>query len=122
MTQGKCRTCGEAIRSRRSSTGSAQANFLKAVKRHYKIKHPNTISRRISKGLKASNENPTVQDFVSALQGGVRGALKVYGDMTERQYKHMKNTMDALEPVLPLEILASWKAVEALHDHLKGED
>ncbi len=122
MVQGKCRTCGEAIRSRVSSKASAQANFLKAVKRHYKKKHPNTISRRISKGLKASNENPSYQDFITALQGGVRGALKVYGDMTDRQYRHMKQTMDALEPVLPLEILASWKAVEALHDHLKGDD
>lgn len=118
---GKCRTCGEVIRSRASTKASAQANFLKAVKRHYKKKHPNTISRRISQGLRRSNDNPTVQDFISALQGGVRGALKVYGDMTERQYQHMKRTMDALEPILPLEILASWKAVEALHDHLKGD-
>lgn len=118
---GKCRTCGETIRSRVSTKASAQANFLRAVKRHYKKKHPNTLGRRISRGLRLSNENPSVQDFITALQGGVRGALKVYGDMTEKQYQHIKRTMDALEPILPIEVQASWRAVEALHDHLKGD-
>lgn len=121
MVQGKCRTCGEAIRSRVSSKGSAQANFLAAVRRHYKKKHPNTLSRRISAGLKASQENPSVQDMVNALAKGPRAALKVYGSWTEKQYRVMKVTMDALEPMLPEPVKASWLAIEAFHDHLKGE-
>jgi len=116
MTVGKCRTCGETIRSRRSHTHSAQANFLKAVRRHYKTKHPNTLSTRISRGIKASHDNPSIQDFITALQGGVRSALTIYAKFTETQYQQIKKVLDALEPVLPIEIVASWKAIEAFHD------
>jgi len=91
------------------------------VKAHYKKKHPNTISRRISKGLKASQENPSIQDMVTALQEGTRSALKVYGQWTEAQYQAMKKVIDALEIVLPSEIVIAWRAIEAIHDRDKGE-
>lgn len=116
MVVGKCKTCGETIRSRKSDKNSAKANFLSAVRRHYKKKHPKTLSRRISQGLKASQENPSVQDMVNALRSGVRASLQVYGKYTEAQYQRMKVVMDALEPYLPAEIVLSWKALEAIHD------
>lgn len=86
------------------------------MRKHYKIKHPKTLSRRISDGLRRSQENPSYQDMVDALQGGVRDAIGIYKRWTEAQYQHMKRVMDALEPVLPVEIVASWKAIEAFHD------
>lgn len=116
MTVGKCKTCGETIRSRRSDKNSAQANFLKAVKAHYKKKHPNTISRRISQGKRSSYNNPSFQDFFTSLSEGPRAAIKIYRAYTERQYQHIKVMMDAIEPILPVEVLASWKAIEAIHD------
>lgn len=116
MVQGKCKTCGETIRSRRSHTHSAQANFLTAVRKHYKKKHPNTLSRRISSGIKASQNNPSIQDMVTALQEGVRSALVIYGKWTETQYQAFKKVIDALEPFLPPEIVISWRAIEAIHD------
>lgn len=121
MTTGKCRTCGEVIRSRRSTKHSAQANFLSAVRRHYKLKHPNTLSRRISQGLKASQENPTIQDMVTALQEGTRSALVIYGAWTDAQYQLMKRTMDAIGILLPLEVRLVWESIEAFHDHRKAK-
>ena len=103
--KGKCKTCGETITARKSKKASAQANYLKAVRRHYKEKHPNTIGRRISKGLRNRNENPSIQDMVEALRSSPRAALDVYKNYTERQYQHMKRVMDALEPVLPAELV-----------------
>lgn len=121
MVVGKCRTCGEVIRSRKSDKHSAQANFLSAVRRHYKKKHPNTLSRRISQGLKTSQDNPTVQDMVTALQEGTRSALVIYGAWTEAQYQHMKRTMDAIAPLLPIEVRLAWESIEAFHDHRKAK-
>jgi len=57
--------------------------------------------------------------MVSALREGPRSALKVYRSWTERQYQHMKSVMDALEPVLPLEIRVAWRTIEAFHDELE---
>lgn len=118
--KGTCKTCGETIRSRRSDKNSAKANFLKAVKKHYKKKHPKTLGRRISQGLKSSKTNPNVQDFIESLKEGTRSALKVYRSFTEKQYQHIKAVIDPLEPYLPIEVVASWRAIEAIHDeHLK---
>jgi len=72
--------------------------------------------RRIKEGKRASEENPSYQDLVTALQEGPRAALKIYVTYTERQYQRIKSLMDALETVLPPEVVASWKAIEALHD------
>ena len=71
---------------------------------------------RIKAGKRRAQENPSYQDIVSALQEGPKAALKVYGDLTERQYQHMKAMMDALEPILPLEIQVAWRTIEAFHD------
>ena len=76
--------------------------------------------RRIKEGQAASELNPSVQDLVSALQEGPRAALKVYRSFTEKQYQTFKVIMDALETILPIEVVASWKAIEAFHDMMKG--
>lgn len=73
---------------------------------------------RIKAGKAKAAENPSYQDLVTALREGPRAALKVYGDFTERQYQHIKGMMDALETILPLEIVIAWKAIEAFHDEL----
>lgn len=119
MVVGHCKTCGEEIRSRRSDKNSAQSNFLAAVRRHYKKKHPNTIGRRISHGLKSSDDNPTIQDFVSALQGAPAAAISAYEELRKKDWMKLKRVMDAVEPIMPIEMKATWKAVEAFHDHRK---
>ena len=117
--KGKCSICGEEIRSHRSHLNSARANFLKAMRKHQWKKHRNTMIRRIKAGKAKALENPSIQDMVVALKEGPRGALDIYQSWTERQYQYMKNMMDALEPYLPIEIQASWKAIEVFHDELK---
>lgn len=104
------------IRSHRSKKNSARTNFLKAMRKHQWGSHRNTMISRIKAGKRRAEENPSVQDLVSALQSGPRAALKVYKQMTDRQYQRMKNVMDALEPLLPLEVQIAWKTLEAIHD------
>ena len=58
--------------------------------------------------------------MVTALQEGTRSALKVYGQWTEKQYQAMKVVMDALEVILPPNVVVAWKAIEAIHDRDKG--
>lgn len=118
--KGKCSICGEEIRSHRSSKNSAKANFLKAMRRHQWGRHRNTMISRIQAGKLKAAQNPSIQDMVSALQEGPRSALKIYRSWTERQYQHMKKVMDALEPVLPLEVNIAWKTLEAMHDDIHG--
>jgi len=74
------------------------------------------MGRKISRGLKASKTNPSTQDFIEALKEGPRSALKIYKQYTEKQYQHIKAVMDPLEPYLPIEVVASWRAIEAIHD------
>lgn len=89
---------------------------MKGMRKHQWNKHRNTMISRIKAGKRRAQQNPSYQDIVTALQEGPRSALKVYGDLTERQYQHMKAMMDALEPILPLEIQIAWKTIEAFHD------
>ncbi len=74
---------------------------------------------RIKAGKARAAENPSFQDFITALKEGPRAALDVYKSFTEKQYQLMKKVLDALEPVLPPEIVISWKAIEAFHDALE---
>ncbi len=77
------------------------------------------MRRKIKAGIKASNGNPNVQDFMVALLDSPRAALRIYASFTERQYQHIKKVMDGLESVLPPALLVSWKAVEAMHDYIE---
>ena len=78
------------------------------------------MKRRIREGKASSALNPSIQDLVSALLEGPRAALKVYGDFTERQYQNTKAVMDAVETLLPPEVVIAWKTIEAVHDRDKG--
>jgi len=116
---GKCSICGETIRSRKSSKGTARANFLRAVRKHMWKYHRNTMISRIKAGKKASDENPTVQDFIEALKTAPGRAFKIYQKMRQKDWMVLKRTMDAIENILPVEMKATWKAIEAVHDTLK---
>jgi len=116
--RGKCSICGETIRSRRSSKGSAQANFLRAVRKHQWKKHRNTMIDRIKAGKRTSAMNPTVQDFISALKDAPGRAFSIYKKMKLRDFATAKAVLDALEDVLPIEIRLTWRAIEAIHDEL----
>ena len=116
--RGKCSICGETIRSRRSIKGSAKANFLKAMRKHQWKKHRNTMIDRIKAGKQRSEMNPTVQDFISALKDAPGRAFTIYKKMKAKDFLTAKQVLDALEPVLPIEIRLTWKAIEAIHDEL----
>jgi len=62
--------------------------------------------------------NPTVQDFVSALKDAPARAYSIYAKMKAKDFNTAKQVLDALEPVLPIEIRVTWKAIEAIHDEL----
>ncbi|MBA7586152.1 hypothetical protein ES708_28148 [subsurface metagenome] len=116
--KGKCSICGATIHSHASKKNSARTNFLKAIRKHMWKNHRTTMISRIKAGRKASDNNPTVQDFISALQDSPGRAFSIYKKLRERDFKVAKQVMDALEPVLPTEIRISWKAIEAIHDEL----
>lgn len=111
---GHCSVCGERIAARNKS------NFIKKVGKHFRTEHPLAFSRRIKDGKRLASENPSLQDFMTALQESPREALRIYQKWTERQYQDVKRVMDALEPVLPVPIAASWKFIEATHDSFEG--
>ena len=117
--KGKCSICGETIRSHASHKNTAKANFLKAMRKHQWSRHRNTMISRIKEGKRRSARNPTVQDFVSALQEAPGRAYSIYQKMRERDFELAKAILDALEPILPIEMRATWKAIEAIHDELQ---
>jgi len=116
--KGTCSICGEVIRSHASHRNSAKANFLKAMRKHQWKKHRNTMIERIKAGKRRSEMNPTVQDFISALKGAPGRAFSIYEKMKAKDFATAKQVLDALEPVLPIEIRVTWKAIEAIHDEL----
>jgi len=117
--QGKCSMCGLVIRSRESSKGTAKANFLRAVRKHVWKHHRATMISRMKAGKRRSEDNPTVQDFVAALKDAPGRAFAIYEKMKAKDFQTAKQVLDALEPVLPIEIRVTWKAIEAIHDELR---
>jgi len=110
LYRGTCKICRETFAARSPSA------LLSKMSKHRWKKHSAWMIRKIKEGKAASEENPSYQDLVTALQEGPRAALKIYLTYTERQYQRIKGLMDALETVLPVEVVSSWKAIEALHD------
>jgi len=117
--KGTCSICGLVIRSRRSILRSAKANFLIAMRKHQWKMHRNTMISRIKAGKEANKNNATVQDFISALQDAPGRAFIIYQELRKKDWMVLKRTMDAIEPIMPIEMKATWKAVEAVHDTLK---
>ena len=104
------------IRSHASSKNSASANFLKAMRRHQWKNHRNTMISRIKAGKRRSSDNPTIQDFITALQGAPQRAIQIYEELRTRDWIQLKRVLDAMEPIMPVEMRATWKAIEAFHD------
>ncbi|MBA7549841.1 hypothetical protein ES705_42338 [subsurface metagenome] len=117
--KGTCSICGMVIRSHASYRSSARTNFLRAMRKHQWKNHRNTMIARIKAGKRKSENNPTVQDFISALKDAPGRAFTIYQKMTARDFSVAKQVLDALEPVLPIEIRVTWKAIEAIHDELQ---
>lgn len=63
-----------------------------------------------------ADENPSIQDFVTALQDAPRDAIRIYSKWTDFQYRQTKKFMDAFEHILPPEMTASWQLIELFHD------
>lgn len=74
---------------------------------------------RMKAGKKASEDNPTIQDFISALKEAPARAFRIYQKLRKRDFNIAKQVLDALEPLLPPEMRATWKAIEAIHDELR---
>ena len=114
--KGTCSICGMVIRSHASSLNSARTNFLKAMRKHQWKNHRNTMIARIKAGKRVSEDNPTVQDFIVALQGAPQRAIQVYETLRKKDWMKLKRVLDAMEPIMPIEMKATWKAIEAFHD------
>ena len=110
LYRGTCKNCREDFAARSPSA------LLSKMSKHRWKKHSNWMSRRIKAGKAAEFENPTIQDFIAALQENVRASIVLYRGMSDRQYRAVKEALDALEPVLPVKMVIAWKAVEAIHD------
>lgn len=114
--KGKCSICGEVLRSHASSKNTAKTNFLKVVRKHMWSRHRNTMISRIKAGKKTSENNPTIQDFITALQGAPQRAIAIYEELRAKDWMQLKRVLDAMEPIMPVEMRATWKAIEAFHD------
>lgn len=114
--KGTCSLCGLVIRSHASSKNSAKANFLKAMRKHQWKNHRTSMISRIKAGKRASTNNPTIQDFITALQGAPQRAIAIYEDLRAKDWIQLKRVLDAMEPIMPVEMRATWKAIEAFHD------
>jgi hypothetical protein len=117
--KGTCSICGMVIRSHASSKNSAKANFIKAMRKHQWNNHRNTMISRIKAGKRRSENNPSIQDFITALQGAPQRAMQIYMELRKKDWMKLKTILDAMEPIMPVEMLATWKAIEAMHDTLK---
>ena len=110
MYKAVCSQCGTVFRAR------TRTKLLSKLRKHIWKKHATWMKGRIKAGKRSSDDNPSVQDLISGLQSSPREAIRVYKRMTNAQYRHMKRVMDAIEPLLPVEVKVAWKALEAIHD------
>jgi hypothetical protein len=110
MIVARCSACGEEFRSR-TRTAS-----IRKIGNHWRKEHPDALSRRIKAGKRAAEQNPSIEEFVTALRESPRNAIRIYSKWTEYQYRTTKKYMDALKDVLPEGIVASWELIEVLHD------
>ena len=106
----RCSICGEEFRSR------TRPNSIRKIGDHWRKEHPEALSRRIKAGKRTAEENPSIQEFVTALQEAPRTAVRIYSKWTDFQYRTTKKYIDAFKHVLPPEIVASWELIEHFHD------
>ena len=110
LYRGTCKICREDFAARSPSA------LLAKMSKHRWKKHLNWMKRRIREGKAASEDNPTVQDFIAALQEAPGRAMEIYEKLRERDWIVLKRTLDAIEGLMPVEMRATWKAIEAFHD------
>ena len=110
MIRASCSICGETFNSR------TRPNSIRKIGEHWRKKHPDALSRRIKAGKRMAEDNPSVQEFVTALREAPRTAVRIYSKWTEFQYRQTKKYIDAFKDVLPPEIVASWELIEHFHD------
>lgn len=108
-----CKTCGEELRAR------ARDTLMSKLSKHIWKNHRSMMIRRIKAGLRESDQNPTIQDFITALKENASRAFRIYKEFRKRDYMVLKRTMDALEPFLPLEIKVAWKTIESIADETR---
>ena len=111
LYKGTCKNCRETFAARSPS------KLLSKMSKHRWKKHENWMIRRIRDGKASSEENPTIQDFIAALQEAPGRAIEIYEELRERDWIKLKRVLDAIEGLMSIEMLATWKAVEAFHDH-----
>jgi len=112
MYTAHCSQCSYVARAR------TRTAMLNKIRKHLWKKHRTWMISRIKAGKRKSKDNPTVQDFISALSDAPGRAFKIYKTLQKRDFTIAKQVMDALETSLPIEIRISWKAIEAIHDEL----
>ena len=112
MYRATCSQCDQEFRAR------TRTKLLSKIRKHIWKEHRSWMIRRIKAGKDRSADNPTLQDLVVALKAAPERAISIYKDMTEAQYRYTKSIMDVMEQVLPVEVRASWKIIEAIHDEM----
>ena len=112
MYKAECSQCPDIFRAR------SRTALLHKIRKHIWKEHRSWMIRRIRAGKRASQDNPSLQDLVTALKEAPTRAIGIYRVMTEAQYRYTKTVMDSMEPILPIEVRASWKIIEAIHDEL----
>jgi len=110
MIKATCSICGETFNSR------TRPASIRKIGNHWRKEHPTALSRRIKAGKRMADDNPSVQEFITALRESPRTAVRIYSKWTDFQYRQTKKFMDAFKPVLPPEMIASWELIEHFHD------
>jgi len=110
LYRGTCKICRKDFAARSPSA------LLSKMSKHRWKKHLNWMKRKIREGKEESEENPTVQDFIVALQEAPGRAMEIYETLREHDWMKLKRVLDAIEGLMSVEMLATWKAIEAFHD------
>jgi len=110
LYRGTCKICREDFAARSPSA------LLSKMSKHRWKKHRAWMIRKIKEGKAFSEENPTIQDFIAALQEAPGRAMEIYETLRERDWMKLKRVLDAIEGLMSVEMLATWKAIEAFHD------
>jgi len=110
LYRGTCKICRETFAARSPSA------LLSKMSKHRWKKHRAWMIRKIKEGKAFAEDNPTVQDFIAALQEAPGRAMEIYATLRERDWMKLKRVLDAIEDLMPVEMLATWKAIEAFHD------
>lgn len=113
MVSGKCKVCGEVIRSRRSDNHSAQANFLRRMNEHYRKKHPKTLGKRISNGLKNSNNPDGIfKAFLQSFGKGVSQPVDFVVRLPKKDWDQLTKYMDVAVDFMSPDVQATYEVIK----------